>query len=115
MSVQSLSGDSATADACGEIAVRFMLDAEASPGLLPRLLQPFARRDLTPDRMWSHRNGAVMHVEIALEAMPEQMVHLVEGNLRQVVGVQQVSLLRPGADVRPSAEVRPAAEVRQAA
>lgn len=77
------------------VAVRFMVDAEASPGLLPRLLQPFARRDLTPDRMWSHRNAAVMHVEIALQAMPAEMVPLVEGNLRQVVGVQRVTQLRP--------------------
>ena len=103
MSDGSLPGVSPAADACGEVAVRFMLDAEASPGLLPRLLQPFARRDLAPDRMWSHRNGAVMHVEIALEAMPEEMVHLVEGNLWQVVGVRQVSLLRQAAELRRAA------------
>ena len=42
------------------VAVRFMLDADADPGLLPRLLQPFARRDLVPDRMWSHRAGDTM-------------------------------------------------------
>ena len=78
-----------------EVAVRFMLDADASPGLLPRLLQPFARRDLTPDRMWSHRNGAVVHVEIALEAMPAEIVSLVEGNLRQVVGVRSLTQVRP--------------------
>lgn len=83
-----------SAAVCGCVAVRFMLDAEASPSLLPRLVQPFARRDLMPDRMWSHRNGAVMHVEIALEAMPEEMVHLVEGNLRQVVGIHRLSLSR---------------------
>ena len=80
---------SAAAASCG-VAVRFMLDAETSPGLLPRLLQPFARRDLSPDRMWAHRSGAVTHVEIAIETMPREMVHLVEGNLRQVVGVQRV-------------------------
>jgi len=74
--------------------VRFLLDADACPGLFPRLLQPFARRDLTPDRMWSHRSGDVMHVEIAHEAMPDDEVHLVEGNLRQVVGVHQVILVR---------------------
>jgi hypothetical protein len=99
MSDGSLSGDPAARD----VAVRFMLDAEASPGLLPRLLQPFARRDLAPDRMWSHRNGAMMHVEIALEAMPEEMVHLVEGNLWQVIGVQLVTLLRPSAELRQAA------------
>ena len=74
--------------------VRFLLDADASPGLLPRLLQPFARRDLAPDRMWSHRAGNLMHVEIALEAMPDEEIHLVEGNLRQVVGVRQVIQVR---------------------
>jgi len=77
------------------VAVRFMLDADAEPGLLVRLLQPFARRNLTPDRMWSHRNGCVVHAEIAVEAMPAEEVHLVEGNLRQVVGVRTLTLIQP--------------------
>jgi hypothetical protein len=76
------------------VHVRFLLDAECSPGLLPRMLQPFAKRDLVPDRMWSHRSGDVMHVEIAVEAMPDEDVHLVEGNLRQIVGVHQVLQVR---------------------
>jgi len=79
------------------VAVRFMLDADAEPGLLPRLLQPFARRDLVPDRMWSHRSGNMLHVEIAMEAMPADVVHLVEGNLRQVVGVRNLAQVRPEA------------------
>ena len=76
------------------VHVRFLLDAECSPGLLPRMLQPFAKRDLVPDRMWSHRSGDVMHVEIAVEAMPDEEIHLVEGNLRQIVGVHQVLQVR---------------------
>ena len=79
------------------VAVRFMLDADVAPGLLSRLLQPFARRDLVPDRMWSHRAGDTMHVEIAMEAMPDDAVHLIEGNLRQVVGVRSMSQVRPEA------------------
>ncbi len=89
-----MSPDSYAAEQQSAVAVRFMVDAEASPALLPRLLQPFARRDLTPDRMWSHRNAGTMHVEIAMHAMPVEMVHLVEGNLRQVVGVHTVTQLR---------------------
>ena len=77
------------------VAVRFMLDADAAPGLLNRLLQPFAKRDLIPDRMWSHRAGDTMHVEIALAEMPSDVVHLVDGNLRQVVGVRSVSQVVP--------------------
>ena len=73
------------------VFVRFLVDADASPGLLSRLLQPYAKRDLIPDRMWSHRSGNTMHVEIAMESMPAEVVHLVEGNLSQVIGVRGVS------------------------
>jgi hypothetical protein len=79
------------------VAVRFMLDADAAPGLLTRLLQPFAKRDLIPDRMWSHRLGDTVHVEIAMQAMPSEVVHLVEGNLRQVIGVRTLTQVRPEA------------------
>lgn len=79
------------------VSVRFLVDAEASPGLLSRLLMPYAKRDLIPDRMWSHRSGDRVHVEIAMDAMPQEVVHVVEGNLRQVIGVQSVTQLRPSA------------------
>ena len=72
-------------------AVRFTLVAEAGPGLLPRLLAPFARRDLTPDSIEARRDGEEMVVEIAMGAMPAEMVHLVEGNLRQTVGVRSLT------------------------
>ena len=71
-------------------AVRFMLEADVNPGLLPRLVQHFARRDLVPDRMWSHRHGDNMHIELAMSQMPVTDVHTVEGNLRQTVGVRSV-------------------------
>ena len=56
---------------------------------------PFARRDIVPDRMWSHRSGDMLHVEIAVLAMPYEAAALVEGNLRQVVGVSTVTSLQP--------------------
>ena len=43
--------------------------------------------------MWSHRSHDTMHVEIALTGMPSDVVQLVEGNLRQVVGVRSVTRL----------------------
>jgi hypothetical protein len=75
------------------VAIRFLLDADAdaAPGLLSRLLQPFAKRDLIPDRMWSHRAGATLHIEIAMAAMPCDVVHLIAGNLGQVVGVRSIA------------------------
>ncbi len=72
-------------------AVRFSVVAESSSGLLPRLLEPFARRDLCPDSFEASQRGDEMRVEIAMQAMPAEMVHLVEGNLRNVVGVRSIS------------------------
>ena len=72
--------------------VRFEVLADAEPGLLPRALAPFARRDLVPDKVRARRDGAFLRVEIGMEAMPSEMLHLVEGNLRQIVGVQRVTV-----------------------
>lgn len=73
-------------------SVRFTVLAEASPGLLPRLLQPFAKRDLTPDSFAAQRDrDGLLRVEIAMDEMPAEMVHLVDGNMRQVVGVRSVA------------------------
>jgi hypothetical protein len=82
------------------VPVRFHLLAEASPGLIPRLLQPLAKRDLVPDLLLARREGDAMRVEIALDAMPAGMVHLVAGNLAQVVGVME---LRGGMEARRAA------------
>jgi hypothetical protein len=71
-------------------SVRFTLHADTGPGLLPRLLQPFAKRDLTPHSFEAHGTDGVMRVDIVMAAMPAEMVHLVEGNLRQMVGVRSV-------------------------
>lgn len=75
------------------VAARFTVTADAFPGLLPRLLEPFAKRDLTPDLVRAARQGETMRVEVAMEAMPVGMVHLVTGNLGQVVGVTRVETM----------------------
>ena len=74
--------------------VLFTVEAFAEPGLLPRLLQPFAKRDLTPDHMLARREGEMLRVELGMAAMPAEMVHLVGGNLGQVIGVVNVTETR---------------------
>ncbi len=61
-------------------------------GLLSRLLAPFARRFIEPDWVQARRNGAKLHVQFAVDAMPADMIALVEGNLRQVVAVVRVTV-----------------------
>ncbi|MDO9711829.1 hypothetical protein [Paracraurococcus lichenis] len=77
------------------VAARFLVTAEASPGLLSRLLQPLAKRDLTADAVHAVRQGEEVHAELVLDAMPAGMVHLVAGNLGQVFGVLSVETVLP--------------------
>ena len=77
-------------------SVTFDLLADAEPGLLPRVLVPFARRDLTPDQVKARRVGDAMEASLHVAAMPAEMVHLVEGNLRQIVGVRRVEVVLRG-------------------
>jgi hypothetical protein len=90
------------------VATRFVVLADASPGLLPRLLQPFAKRDLTPDILRAERAGDGLRAEVSLHAMPAEVVHPVAGNLGQIVGVRAVQVLG-GAGATSPAEVRRAA------
>lgn len=83
--------------------VQFELLADADPGLLPRVLAPFAQRDLVPDGVRARRAGDLLHVELRLDAMPSGMLHLVEGNLRQVVGLRRLAVVLGGAQARPHA------------
>ena len=81
------------------VAVRFHVLADTCPGLLPRLLGPLAKRDLEADVFHARREGDLMRVEMALHAMPAAMVHLVAGNLGQVVGVREVRVAQHGRDM----------------
>ena len=58
---------------------------------MPRLLLPFAKRDLMPDLFEARVTGETVRIDIAMDAMPAEMVHLVVGNLNQVIGVTSVT------------------------
>lgn len=75
------------------VAARFTVTAEASPGLLSRVLEPFAKRDLTPDSLRATRHGDVLRADVAVHAMPAGMLHLVAGNLGQIIGVRGVEVM----------------------
>jgi acetolactate synthase regulatory subunit len=75
------------------VGARFTVTAEASPGLLSRVLEPFAKRDLIPDAVRATRDGAAMRAEVSLNAMPLGMVHLVAGNLGKIIGVRRVEAM----------------------
>ena len=77
-------------------SVAFELLADAEAGLLSSVLVPFARRGLMPDQFRSRRIGRAVHAAVVVEAMPAGMVHLVEGNLRKIVGMRRVEVVLRG-------------------
>ena len=77
------------------LPTRFDLRAEPSPGLLPRLLQPFAKRDVTPDLFQARRAGEEMDITITCHDLEPGMAALIAGNLGQVIGVSRV-VVTPG-------------------
>ncbi|MDB5315667.1 MAG: hypothetical protein JWO26_638 [Rhodospirillales bacterium] len=72
-----------------QLTARFRVLGDAEPGLLLRLLNAFAKRDLTPDLVTARREGSTLRVEITC-VMDADDVHRVEGNLAQVIGVRRL-------------------------
>ncbi len=84
----------------GVLSVSFSFEGDAHPGLAARVLEPFAKRDLIPDSLVAERLGEKMRFTLVCRAIPAEMVHLVAGNLGQVVGVRKVDTVRMAEPLR---------------
>jgi acetolactate synthase small subunit len=71
--------------------VRFSLSVTVEAGVLPRVLQILARRDITPARVLARQSGGLLHIDLVLRDASPEDCHLVHGNLRQVVGVHSLA------------------------
>ncbi len=77
--------------------LRYRMTADADPGLLPRVLQVFAKRSLVPEAVRAERlpdglsdGGDFLSLELRVPAMPEARALHVAACLRQTVGVRSV-------------------------
>ncbi len=82
------------------LAVSFSFEGDASPGLAVRVLEPLAKRGLIPDSMVAERLGDAMRFTLVCRSIPAEMVHLVAGNLGQVVGARRVDVVRMAEPLR---------------
>ncbi len=67
--------------------------AEADPNVLPRLIEPFAKMGLTPDRVHADRDShgdRQFQVDLRLKNLDNRSALLVEKALRSVIGVTSV-------------------------
>ncbi len=79
-------------------AACFSVTATASPGIMPRLLELFAKRGLTPNEWHSRVVGSVLSVEIQVAGMPPALAEYIAACLRQIYLVDRVLLSNRRAD-----------------
>ena len=71
----------------------FSLNARATPGLMPRVLELFAKRDLVPSAFIARAQGAdggEMSIDVQMEDMDRELADYVARCMRQIVGVEVV-------------------------
>jgi hypothetical protein len=75
----------------------FFVSAASDPGLLPRLLEPFSKLGLVPDRVHADREAhadRVLNVDLRIADVTPRYAHLLEKALRSIVGVRTVIAVR---------------------
>ncbi|MSO65851.1 MAG: hypothetical protein EXQ85_08670 [Alphaproteobacteria bacterium] len=71
-------------------AIRFAVEAHASPDVASRLLQPFAKRGLVPREFVLMRRGDRLSVQIEIEGLAYAEAARIAGSMRQIVDVEAV-------------------------
>jgi hypothetical protein len=86
------SPDPAVAEAAFTSTSRFSLQASAEPGVMPRVLELFAKRGLVPDRWHSVvvRPGASLSIDIEIGGLERDTAAYVANCMRQIAGVELV-------------------------
>lgn len=82
----------AQAPSSGVMTACFAVQAEAEPGLLPRVLELFAKRGLVPDRLFAQRGarGGELMLDIQVADFTAPLMDQIARALRQIPGVTKV-------------------------
>lgn len=92
----SLSSNSRAPHASAAVRALYFVTGHADPGLLPRLVEPFAKLGLTPTRVHASvedGDGRDLTADLRVAGIDSQTAHLIDKALRRVVGVRSVIAL----------------------
>jgi hypothetical protein len=84
---------SSASESSNSVTACFAVQARAEPGILPRVLEPFAKRGLIPAQWHSALAGAAhdeLHIEIQLEDVARDLADFIARCLRQIPDVEIV-------------------------
>jgi acetolactate synthase small subunit len=81
------------------LTVSFTLQARAEPGVLPRVVELFAKRGLVPEKWHSTAVGPVLTIDVQIAGLDRDLSDYIARCMRQIVGVETVLT----SETRPSA------------
>jgi acetolactate synthase small subunit len=75
-----------------EATAAFSVHTRAEPGIMPRLIELFAKRGLVPTRWHSalSRDERDLSIEIEMKGLAREMTDYIAACMRQIVGVEVV-------------------------
>ena len=69
-------------------AVCFTVQARAEPGVLPRLVELFAKRGLVPQRWHSTAAGGALTIDVQIDGLGRDLADYIARCMRQITGVE---------------------------
>jgi acetolactate synthase small subunit len=72
------------------LAISFLVQAHSEPGVMPRVLELFAKRGLVPHKWQSTAAGPILTIEVQMGGLGDNVADYIARCMRQIVGVETV-------------------------
>lgn len=77
-------------DGARPLSARFSVHARPEPGVMPRVLELFAKRGLVPQRYLGTASEAALTIEVQIGGLDHDLVDYIGRCMRQIAGVETV-------------------------
>jgi len=72
------------------LRICFSVQARAEPGVMPRVVELFAKRGLVPQKWHSTVSGEALMIEVQIGGLGRDLSGYIARSMRQIVGVETV-------------------------
>lgn len=77
-------------DAPAASTVSFAVQARAEPGVMPRVVELFAKRGLVPHKWHSTSMGSALTIDVQMAGLDRDLGDYIARCMRQIIGVETV-------------------------
>jgi acetolactate synthase small subunit len=77
-------------DAAAPLTVAFSVQARAEPGVMPRVVELFAKRGLVPQKWHSTAAGPSLTIDVQVGGLDRDLGDYIARCMRQIIGVETV-------------------------